>query len=259
MKHYFSLLLFFLFGGIHFAQTDGNAFKSGEILKFKVRYGIFNASYATLHLKNNSYEGKSVFHAVGKGRTTGLAKLFFKVDDTYESFFDKQNGNPVFAIRNIYEGGYTKKLHFLFNGNNQVKIKNIETNSEKTISIGAQVKDVISAFYHFRNSPKMNQLQKNEEIGLDMIFDDDDIFKFRLRFLGKERLETKFGEIETLVFRPLVQNGRVFKEQESLTLWVTNDANKVPVKVKASLRVGSLVAELDDFQELKFPTELKKE
>lgn len=116
----------------------------------------------------------------------------------------------------------------------------------------------MTALYHFRNDPKMNNLKANEEVNLDMIFDDDEIFKFRLRFLGKERINTKFGDINTLIFRPLVQDGRVFKEQESLTLWVSDDANKIPVKVRASLRVGSLVGELIDYNGLKHATELKK-
>lgn len=93
---------------------------------------------------------------------------------------------------------------------------------------------------------------------MDMLFDDDEVFKFKLRFLGRENVKTDFGTIRTLMFRPLVQDGRVFKEEESLTIWITDDQNKIPVKIKASLRVGALVAELNSFGELKYPTELKK-
>ncbi|MDO4880781.1 MAG: DUF3108 domain-containing protein [Capnocytophaga sp.] len=241
-----------------FAQNE-SAFKAGEFLKYRVRYGIFNASFATLNVKNKTYEGKNLYQVTGKGVTTGLAKLFFKVDDTYESYFDKNTQKPYFFNRDIYEGGYTKKLNFFFNDeNNQVRIKNLENNENKNITIDPQTKDVISTLYYLRNNLKTNDLKENQEINLDMIFDDDEIFKFRLKFLGRERIETHFGDINTLVFRPLVQDGRVFKEQESLTLWISDDANKIPVKVKASLRVGSLVGELVDFNELKNPSELKK-
>ena len=108
------LLASFLVFSPCFSQND-SAFQEGEYLKFRVRYGIFNASYASLLLKNKVYEGKTVYHALGKGETTGLAKLFFKVDDTYESYFDKNTGKPYFFNRDIYEGGYTKKLNFFFN------------------------------------------------------------------------------------------------------------------------------------------------
>jgi hypothetical protein len=74
-----------------------------------------------------------------------------------------------------------------------------------------------------------------------------------LRFLGREVLNTKFGKIKTMVFRPLVQSGRVFKEQESVSIWITDDTNKIPVKLKASLSVGSLRAELEDYKGLANP------
>lgn len=241
-----------------FSQAE-SAFQEGEYLKFRVRYGIFNASYASLTLKNKTYQGKTVYHALGKGETTGLAKLFFKVDDTYESYFDKETGKPYFFNRDIYEGGYTKKLNFLFNfDSNNVKIKNLENGEEKNMSVQPDVKDVISTLYYLRNNPKMNNLKKNDEVSMDMIFDDDEVYKFRLRFLGKEKVDTPLGEINTLIFRPLVQDGRVFKEQESLTLWISDDENKIPVKIKASLRVGSLVGEIIHYNGLKHPTVLKK-
>ena len=238
------LLASFLVFSPCFSQND-SAFQEGEYLKFRVRYGIFNASYASLLLKNKVYEGKTVYHALGKGETTGLAKLFFKVDDTYESYFDKNTGKPYFFNRDIYEGGYTKKLNF-------------ENNEQKNMPIQPDIKDVISTLYYLRNNPKMNSLNKNDEVSMDMIFDDDEVYRFRLKFLGREKVDTPLGEINTLIFRPLVQDGRVFKEQESLTLWISDDLNKIPVKIKASLRVGSLVGEIVSFNGLKHPTVLKK-
>ncbi len=257
MKKIFSFVFCFLLSSYCFSQEE-SAFQEGEYLKFRVRYGIFNASYASLSLKNKVHEGKNVYHALGKGETTGLAKIFFTVKDTYESYFDKNTGKPYFFNRDIYEGGYTKKLNFFFNfNNNSVRIKNLENKEEKTMSIQPEIKDVISALYYLRNNSKMNSLNKNDEVNMDMIFDDDEVFKFRLKFLGREKIETPLGEINTLIFRPLVQDGRVFKEQESLTLWISDDSNKIPVKIKASLRVGSLVGEIINFNGLKYPTALK--
>jgi hypothetical protein len=54
-----------------------------------------------------------------------------------------------------------------------------------------------------------------------------------------------------MIFRPLVQSGRVFKEEESLTVWISDDENKIPMRIKASLAVGSLKADLDSFKGLK--------
>lgn len=242
-----------------FVSVAQNAFKAGETLKFRVRYGFLNASYASLTLKEIEHNGKKAFHAIGKGETTGLAKLFFKVDDTYESKFDKESFKPFFFNRDIYEGGYTKKLNFFFDEkDNTVLIKNLEKNTQKSIAIDDKIKDVISSFYYFRNLPQMGALKEGDFVTLDMIFDDDEIFNFKLKFLGREQTNTHYGKMATLKFRPMVQNGRVFKEEESITLWVSDDANKIPLKMRASLRVGSLTAELIEYQNLKNESIIKK-
>jgi len=49
----------------------------------------------------------------------------------------------------------------------------------------------------------------------------------------------------------LVQSGRGFKEQESLTVWISDDNNKLPVRIKAELAIGSIKADLDAFKGLK--------
>ena len=89
------------------------------------------------------------------------------------------------------------------------------------------------------------------------MFFDGETTKFKLKFIGKEDLETKFGTVPTMIFRPYVQAGRVFKEQESLTVWISDDDNKMPLRIKASLVVGSIKADLDGFKGLKYPFTVK--
>jgi hypothetical protein len=60
-----------------------------------------------------------------------------------------------------------------------------------------------------------------------------------------------------MILRPLVQSGRVFKEEESLTVWISDDDNKLPIRIKASLAVGSLKADLEGFKGLKNPFVIK--
>jgi hypothetical protein len=78
-----------------------------------------------------------------------------------------------------------------------------------------------------------------------------------LKYIGNEDLDTKFGTIATMIFRPLVQSGRVFKEEESLTVWISDDENKIPLRIKASLAVGSLKADLESYKGLRNPFYIK--
>ena len=89
------------------------------------------------------------------------------------------------------------------------------------------------------------------------MFFDDEVTKFRLKLIGTEDISTKFGTVSAKVFRPMVQAGRVFKEEESLTVWISDDDNKVPLRIKASLAVGSLKADLESYGGLAHPFRIK--
>ena len=195
--------------------------------------------------------GKLVNHVVGIGKTTGIARWFFKVDDNYETFIDKENDRPYKFIRQIDEGGHTKDVEINFDYNtNTALYHDKKRDRKKTISIHEEVHDMVSTFYYLRNEVNINTLKKNDEFTLDMIYDDDETFKFRIKYLGKDIIRTKFGKIECLKFIPYVQSGRVFKEKESLTVWVSNDKNKIPLRIKADLAVGSIKADLNAYKGL---------
>tara|TARA_R110000868_G_scaffold343120_1_gene604134 strand:- start:42635 stop:43462 length:828 start_codon:yes stop_codon:yes gene_type:complete len=241
-------------GGVHLPEDaeSNSAFKIGEWLKFRIHYGFLNASYATLQVKSHNLDGVPVYHVVGNGKTTGFASIFFKVDDTYESYFDKRDGRPYKFIRKIDEGGYTKDIEVNFDHNKDIAVLNDKKKDKKfNFTIQEGIQDLISAFYYLRNNYKVEELVEGESIELNLLYDDDGVFKFKLKYLGMEVLKTKYGKVECLRFRPYVQSGRVFKEQESLSLWVSNDSNRIPVRIQADLSVGSIKADLDGYNGLK--------
>ena len=255
MKKYLFLLLVFI--TVSFDSKKPDAYDTGEWFKFRIHYGFINAGFATLEIKEAIRENKKVYHAIGKGYTVGMSRLFFKADDTYESYFDKVTNKPYQYVRKIDEGGYTKDQEGFFNqAINKVVVKDYKNKTEKTISVTENVQDIISTFYFLRNHPNIDRLKVGESIVVDMFFDDE-VFKFKLKFIGKEDIETKFGTVPTMIFRPIVQSGRVFKEEESLTVWISDDDNKIPIRIKASLAVGSIKADLDGFKGLKNPFMVK--
>ena len=252
------ILYIFILSTLSFDSFKEDSFDVGEYIKFRIHYGIVNAGYATLEVKDATINNKKVYHAVGKGYTTGMSKFFFKVEDLYESYFDKETGEPYRYVRKINEGGYTKNQEGFFNQKeNRILVKDYKRKSEKTIVLTNNVQDILSSFYYLRNHPDIDKLKSGESISIDMFFDDE-ITKFKLKYIGRQDITTKFGTVSTMVFKPLVQTGRVFKEKESLTLWITADDNKIPVRIKAELAVGSLKADIDEFKGLKSPFKVKK-
>lgn len=234
----------------HSVNAQGDSYRDGEWFKFRIHYGWFNASYATLEVKEENYNHKDVFHVVGKGESTGLLDMFFEVDDTYETYIDKSNDLPLKFIRDINEGGHTKNRIIYFDQNtHQAKVKDLKHNKEDTFTTKPNVQDMLSVFYFLRNKIDTENLTKGDEIFVDLFFDDEN-YKFKTVFLGREVLKTKFGKVNALKFRPYVQADRIFKEEESLTFWVSDDKNKIPLKIKANLAVGSLEADLEAFKGL---------
>ena len=234
-----------------------SSFQAGEWFKFRMSYsGFLKAGNATLSIRDYKYNGRDVYHVQGKGWTTGAIKWFFKVRDIYESYFDKETGAPYKFIRNIDEGGHTKDIEIEFDhAKNKAVVHNKKRNTKKVFTTKENIQDMVSTYYYLRNSIDVENLNIGDEASVNMFFDEEN-YGFKLKYLGKEFITTQFGKVNALKFRPYVMAGRVFKEEESLTLWVSNDKNKIPLRIKADLAVGSLRADLEAFKGLKYPFEI---
>lgn len=216
-----------------------------------MHYGIINAGYTTIEINSAVENNKEAYHVIGKGWTIGITKFFFKVEDNYQTWFYKDNDMPYHFRRRVDEGGHIISRDVYFDQEaKSAFIKDHKKNKEKTLAID-NVQDMISSFYYLRTHD-INKLEIGEEIKLMMFFDYE-TYDFRMRYLGDEIINSKFGKVKCHKFRPLVQSGRVFEAEESLTIWVTADDNKIPIRIKADLAVGSLKADLDEFKGLANP------
>ncbi len=236
---------------ISHAQKKDEVFKSGEWLKYRMHYGLINAGFATVALESTTENNKEAYHVIGRGWTTGVTKLFFKVKDNYQTWFYKDDLKPYKFRRRVDEGGHIISRDVYFDQDAKTAfVRDIKKKKEKTVTID-NVQDILSSFYYLR-SQDINDIKVGDELELDM-FLDYETFGFKMKYLGEEVIKTKFGKIKSLKFRPSVQSGRIFKAQESLTIWITADKNKIPIRIKADLAVGSLKADLDQFKGLAHP------
>tara|TARA_B100000767_G_scaffold13504_1_gene13049 strand:- start:708 stop:1478 length:771 start_codon:yes stop_codon:yes gene_type:complete len=252
------LYLIFIISSQLLVAQETSSFQGGEWLKFRLSYsGWLKAGNATLEVFDDVYNNIPVYKVVAKGWTTGPLNWVFKVEDHYESHFDKQTGMPYKFVRNTYEGGYTKNRIIDFDRvQNKAYINDIKEQSTSSFNIENDIQDLVSAYYFLRNNYETELLKKGDIVKLNIFFDSE-TFPFKLKYLGQESIKTSFGKIKCIKFRPYVMAGRVFKEEESLTLWVTADANKVPIKISATLDVGSLRADLVALKGLRHPFEIQ--
>ncbi len=226
-----------------------NSFKRGERLEYEVSYGWIDAGEAIIEIteEKKSIAGRDVIHIVGKGNSMGTFNWFFKVRDTYETYIDADGVFPWIFVRDIEEGGFKMKQYYTFD---QFKRK-VRTKKGKQFDVPVGVQDMISAFYYARtfdfSDAKPNQVYEMH------IFIDNELWPLRIRYLKKERIKVDKGTYDCMVFVPVVQEGRIFKKEEDMMVWVTDDENKIPIQAKAKILVGSVTMEIRDYSGLANP------
>ena len=225
------------------------AFKRGEKLSFRLSYGFIDAAVATLAVTDENLEfGKrSTFHVVGIGSSSGVSDWFFRVRDRYESYIDEKALVPWMFIRRVDEGGYKFSQDYVFNHySNKVK-----TEKDKVFDVTPNIQDMISAFYNARNLD-LSQAKAGDTYTVDC-FLDEKIFPIKIKFVGRENVKNDLGTFKCLKFRPIVQKGRIFKHEEDLNIWISDDANHIPIKGQADILFGSVKVELTDYTGLANP------
>ena len=251
MKVHISFLSFFLLTALIMNAQEiftpplkpVTAYKVGETLTYQIKYGFIVGGITTLSLDEGIYKGKEVFHALAIGQTTGMANTLFGVKDVYESWFDKQTSLPYKQVRNIKEGHYTNYNEVTYNRNNNT----VNSKQSGVHKVPEKILDLTSTFYYLRRVD-FSKINVGDVVSVNMYFADE-IFPFRLRYGGKEIIHTKFGKISCLKISPVVEVGRMFKAQDDLTIWFTDDDIRLPVLVRMDISVvGSVLLKLVKYE-----------
>lgn len=228
---------------------NNDAFKRGEKLSFRLHYGIIEAGTANLMITDEAKEfaGRKTFHVVGLGNSRGMFDFFYKVRDRYETYVDEKALVPWFFTRRVNEGGYIINQDYVFNHYNQ----KVTVGASETYPIEPNMQDMLSAFYMARNLDLSNA--KPNDVYSINCFMDKEIWPLKIKFICKENVKTDLGTFKCLKFRPLIQKGRVFKHEEDLNVWISDDKNHIPVKGQADVLIGSVKVELKSFSGLANP------
>jgi hypothetical protein len=215
---------------------ENTAFKPGELLTYRLHYGLLNAGVAVLEVKPEVIEvnNRKVYHIVSNGYSTGTADVFFKVRDRYETYMDKDALLPWLFVRRVDEGGYKFSQDYVFNH----YTKKVDIGNNQKFDIPTGVQDMVSAFYSARNLD-LSRAKEGDIFSLNC-FLDKEVWPLKIRFIGRETISTDIGKFRALKFRPIVQKGRVFKKEEDLNVWISDDDNHIPLRAKADVLVGSI-------------------
>ena len=262
LKYFLSIILFLFCLGQLSAQDESGienfAFQSGEKLTFR---GYYNwgfiwvaAGEVKLEVKNEAYEGKPAYKIEALGRSLKAFDWFFKLRDTISCYVDTTSLKPYYFDRKTNEGDYIARHEYWFDyEQDQIysKIKKKKKPLKKdTLENKFISSDIVSVAYYTRNLD-FSKYKKKEKIPLRMLIDNE-IHNLYIRYKGIEDVKLKSGEVyECLKFSPMLVKGHLFQGGEDMTIWVSNDKNRVPIMVEAKVLIGSVKGLLDSYEGLR--------
>lgn len=230
------------------------AFERGEALEYRIHYGMIDAGKARFEVKDTliSYNGRPHFFLKVFGRSLKNWDWFYKVRDHYYSFMDTASYLPSFAYRDVKEGSYetTEKLVFKRHQNQVLCNDTLHDVPERT-------HDILSAIYYAR-CIDFSEVPTETHVPINTFFAGD-LFPLGVTYLGKETVKTKLGKFRCRKFRPQLVEGRIFKGQDDMTVYVSDDKNQVPIRIESKIFVGKIQADLSAYNQLKYPFSAKIE
>ncbi|MCX6249305.1 MAG: DUF3108 domain-containing protein [Bacteroidetes bacterium] len=244
---------FFILQGQDLQKVGNKAFIRGEKFKFRAYYDSFltgkvTAGEATLEVREDApkINGRNTFHVIGEGKSKGAFNLFFKVDDIFETFMDEEFLVPWYFIRKTHEGSYRKDDEVRFN-----QYSKTASSKRANKSIPSGIQDVISAFY-FTRSFDFSSSKIGETFPVTYFLDDSVYFSV-IQFAGREDITIGLGTFHCLRFKPMLVTGNVFSQPYAMDIWITDDANHVPLLAVSAVIIGSVKLELITFDNLANP------
>jgi hypothetical protein len=252
----FILLLFLVFSSIQlsagndFCGIVNTTFSHGEQISFKIYYNVIgffvDAGDASFAVNQTRLNNKPVYNIVGIGNSNPRYDWIFKVRDRYESYIDTATLRPYKFIRNVDEGGYKKYEHVIFD-----QEKNEAVSQHGIFKVPPCIQDVLSAIYYARNID-FSKYKTEDKIPFNM-FLDDQVYSLYIRYLGKEIIKTRYGKFRAIKFKPMLIKGTIFEGGEKMTVWVSDDANHIPLRIESPITVGSVKVDMMSYKNLRYP------
>ena len=233
-----------------------SAFQGGEKLEYKISYGIARGAEARFEVRDTVIGGEAVHHFWVEGRTCGLLDMLYPVHDVYRSYALKRNGLPISAIRDVHEQKYVDYKEDLYDRESRGDSLVLTREDGSRHVLPWETMDLVSVFFYIRNRIGSKQPTAGEEISMPVFFNGE-FYPMKVQYKGTEVVKTEFGKLRCYRFVPLVKVGDLFKTQDAVSVWLTADANHIPVRVRFKLFLGALYCDMTGFSGLRWPLEVE--
>lgn len=240
-----------------YRYIPNDSFDTGEVLKYRVHWGMVNAGEAVMKVSDTYFNvnGRPCYKIDVFGNTIGLVDVAIKIRNNWGAYVDTASIIPHKAYRYIQEGRYRKNEMVNFDHENDVATvlkldkETRKLKEKKNFEVPNDVLDIVGGYYFLRTIDYDNY-KEGDIIKVDSFFGDE-IYNLEIRFLGRETIDTKVGEINAIVMAPSLPNNDFFSGGDPVKVWISDDKNKVPLKVKAEIAVGAIEIDIKEMKNLR--------
>lgn len=240
-----------------YQRVPNKSFTRGEVLRFKMSYGIFTVGRGSAQIHSDYFEmnDRDCYKVDVYGKTVGVVDWVADVDDHWGAYIDTAALVPHQFYRRIREGRYKKDEWTNFDheeGKIEVKVLDNKTGKLKEpqyYEAPRNVRDMIGGFLYLRTMD-LSKTNPGDTIVIKGFFEDT-FYALKVLYKGKDVVKTKAGKFNAIKIVPIMPKNKIFDGENSVTAWFSDDRNRIPLKINAEMFIGSAGVELTSYEGLR--------
>ena len=214
-------------------------FHIGEQFTYEISWMNIKAGTAVMSVTAVTEENPPLVKLVTTAQSRPAITKFFPVDNRVESILNPETLLPEHLTFRRREGKKNEDMEYTFYQNEGTVIE-VKGGSTQTLPILPHTQDAISCLYYVRS-----ELTPRPGWSLTMnVHHDAKNYKLDVLVEKVETIRGAWGELETVRVLVVMPFQGIFLNQGNIRVWFTNDARRIPLRMKAKVVIGSLVADL---------------
>jgi Protein of unknown function (DUF3108) len=217
-------------------------FQLGERLTYDISWLNITAGTAILEVAEiGSEKNRSIAKVIGTAQSRPIITKFFPVDNRVESELDLAALLPEHMTFRRREGKKKEDIEYLFH-HQEGTVTAVRGGTTETLPIPAGTQDIISCLYYART---VLPLKPGASLVMN-VYHDKKNRNVEVRVEDLETLSGPWGKVETARVLVIMPFHGLFMNQGNIRVWFTTDERRTPVRMKAKVVIGAIVADLTD-------------
>lgn len=219
----------------------------GEKLSFKISWFGILAGNASIRISETVYKGNKAIKFTGIVKSAQWFSKIYYVEDCVDSIVEAQTLKPLNISVDYKEGKkYRRKNEYIFD---YAKKKIFSPECKDTpVDLPDDLMEMFGAFFLLRtyDFSKENHITK-------IIADGRKLYHVEARKTGRKKISTILGKKDCIEIKPTQIRLDLFgikQKPDNISVFLTDDAQRIPVLVTGEIRIGSLVAELENAEKI---------